>query len=112
MADRMPPPGSKGPGVAIIVAEHKADGRMPPPGMKDQQGSGKVSPEDAKLVLADEHCNDCTMYHHDTGECDKVDGTMDPQDGCYEYFQRANEPDADEQGGPSDNDADDQGARQ
>lgn len=75
---------------------------------------GKVSGEEAGLVLDSEHCIDCTMYHPDTGECDKVEGNLSPQDGCAKYFDpiQGGEPDADDQGGASDNDADDQGGGQ
>lgn len=85
---------------------------MSPPGSSQGSNSGKVSGEEAGLVLDSEHCIDCTMYHPDTGECDKVEGSLNPQDGCAKYFQPLDgqsEPDADDMGGPSDNDADDQG---
>lgn len=118
----MPPPGSNhgkgGPGlmIAIGVPKRGADsdrgGRMSPPGTPSRDPGGKVSAEEAALVLDNAHCIDCTMYHPDSGECDKVEGTLSPQDGCYNYFNAIkgggeDEPDADDQGGPSDNDADD-----
>ena len=102
---RMPPPGSGGKGVAIIIGPaHDGGGagkpgRMPPPSMKDEQGDGKTSAEEAGVVLDDMRCNDCTNYHHDSGDCDKVTGSFQPGDGCSKYFEEASEPDADDQQG-------------
>lgn len=119
MAGKMAPPGH---GVAVIIAE-KPQGadqskRMPPPGQSLQHSSeGKADPAEAGVVREDSHCIDCEHYDSSSGECEKVAGILAPSDGCVRYFQRAqgdndDEPDADEQGGPSDNDADDQGAQQ
>lgn len=115
----MPPPGAGGkPSLVIAVgtkpgnSDRNSDGRMPPPGQSQSSGSGKSSPEEAGVVLDSEHCIDCANYHPDTGECDTVEGTYSPQDGCAKYFTPISgdkEPDADDQSaGPSDNDADDQ----
>lgn len=118
MAGKMAPPGH---GVAVIIAE-KPQGadqskRMPPPGESLQHSSeGKADPAEAGVIRHDQHCIDCKNYDSSTGECAKVAGTFAPEDGCVKYFDPAegdnDEPDADEQGGPSDNDADDQGAQQ
>jgi hypothetical protein len=101
---RMPPPGSGGKGVAIIIGPaHDGGGagkpgRMPPPGMKDEQGDGKASAEEAGVVLDSMHCIDCKNYHADSGDCDLVSGSLSPQDGC-KWFEEASEPDADDQQG-------------
>ena len=105
------------PGMAVVIsAEPKKsadNGRMPPPGMKDRPQTdeqGKVSPEDAKVYRAGQNCINCTMYEPVNGECSKVAGNLDPQDGCLEYFDPigGDEPDEDDMGGESDNDEDDQ----
>ncbi len=59
---------------------------MPPPGM-DDRGDGKVSPEEAEVHRADQICVNCTMYDPTSGECSKVAGSFDPQDGCVKYFE-------------------------
>lgn len=59
--------------------------------------------------MESDHCKNCQNWHADTGECDKVEGTWSPDDACVKYFtpMGQGEPDADEQGGPPDYDADD-----
>src|SRR5882757_9061283 len=95
---RMPPPGQSGSPSAPPGMQ------MPPPGMDADKPpgkpTGKASPEDAGVIRADEHCIDCTNYSPDSGECARVEGSYDPQDGCVQYFQPTpGEPDADGQGG-------------
>ena len=109
---KMPPPGGDSPGLAIMIGvPHGKDGKMPPPGMEDKpQGSGKASPDDAKVVHADQHCIDCQQYHPDTGDCDKVDGSFDPQDGCHMYFTEVAD-DEGAEGEPAEGGSDDQGPR-
>lgn len=88
---------------------------MDPPGAPksgpDEQG--KLQPGEHDIVRADQHCIDCKWYNVDDGTCQKWSGQYDPQDACWKYFDPAGdedeqEPDADDQGGASDNDADDQ----
>ena len=112
MADRMPPPG-----LTIVVAHPKEGGpgkRMEPPTGDEPKGDGKSSPEEAGVVRADEHCVDCAHYDPTSGDCAKVSGSFDPQDACMQYFEKigADEPDADEEGGPPDEDADDMAGAQ
>src|SRR5215469_12019357 len=117
MPNRTPPPGQDK-GIMIAIGVPKRDGgakggapeRQNPPGTDETWGGQKVSGEEAGLVLEGEHCIDCTMYHPDTGECDKVEGSLATADGCAKYFDpiEGKEPDADDQGGQPDNDADDQ----
>ena len=113
MAQRMPPPGTDGKGLAIIIGvpHGSSSGRMPPPGQDQPQQGGKASREDAGFVGAEQHCIDCDMYTPETGDCSAVEGVMDPQDGCHKYFEpvgddESNEaPDADDstpQQGPED----------
>jgi len=100
---KMPPPGTEGHGVAIIIGTPKggaSSDRMPPPGMPDKDPNGKASRDEAGFVGAEQHCVDCEIYDVQTGDCSKVEGSMDPQDGCSAYFQ----PVSDSEG---DNDADD-----
>lgn len=113
----MPPPG-----LAVIIhpgggppdAGPKGGGpKMPPPGQElEHAGGNKATPEEAGVIRDDEHCSNCTHYVADTGECEKVEGYLSPDDTCEKYFEPlkgdSDEPDSDEQGGPSDNDADDQ----
>lgn len=84
---------------------------MAPPGDGKQPGSsGKMSPDEAVVIRANQHCIDCQNYNPQDGSCSAVDGSYDPQDACHEAFVAISdqEPDADDMGGSSDNDADDQ----
>jgi hypothetical protein len=107
----MPPP-EHGPAVVIGISPKKpGDGSAPSPD-GDGGDAGKASPHKAIVITADSHCKDCQNYHSDTGECDKVQGSFEPEDACHAYFSPMSggdesEPDADEMGGPPDNDADD-----
>lgn len=89
---KMAPP-QHGPDLAIVIAPHKPEGvsgskRMPPPGQDLQHSSaGKASPEEAGVIRSGEHCIDCQHYDASTGECEKVEGTFDPSDGCVKYFE-------------------------
>ena len=113
--DRMPPPGTgPGKGVAIIISPGGKDGpggRMPPPGMDSPGGSpsGKVSPDEAKVVREDEHCVDCRNYSPDSGECEKVEGSFSPDDGCHMFFLKDDES---AEGEPSSGGSDDQGPQE
>lgn len=114
--ERSAPPGGHGPGVAIVIGPaHDAGGRMPPPGSsgaKDPStGEPKATPEEAGVVLDNEHCVDCANYEMTSGYCHKVDGTYSPQDGCARYFTPASgggdqEPDADDQPAPANSNTD------
>lgn len=110
MAGRQDPPGK--PGVMVAIGIPKPDGksgRMAPPGAGQGGPAGKMSPDEAIVIRANEHCIDCQNYNPQDGSCSKVDGNFDPQDSCHEAFSpiSGGEPDADDQGGPSDQDADD-----
>lgn len=111
---RMAPPDSKGPDMVIAIGakpKESSNGRMKPPGTPDDpQGGGKATDEEAGAVMESDHCKNCKNWHADTGECDKVEGVWSPDDACVKYFEPVGggEPDADEQGGTSDYDADDQ----
>lgn len=109
----MPPP-EKGPAVIIGIGAKKPgdDGAPPSPDGSGNGGAGKASPHKAIVITADSHCKDCQNYHPDTGECDKVEGSFEPEDACHAYFtpisgDQDQEPDADDMGGAPDNDADD-----
>lgn len=124
MAERMPPPGGKKPGVMVGIAIKPKGGdpsssRMPPPGEADEQpgaesdpagGSGKHSAEEAHVVRENQHCKDCVHWQPETGECSEVDGSFAPEDACIRDFKAGGqeEPDADESGGMPDGDQDDQ----
>ena len=109
MPDRLPPPGMAAPAA---VADKPS--RMPPPGGLVNSSKGKATPEDSQVIRANEHCIDCSNYDPTSGECEKVQGSFDPQDACSEYFSAigSDEPDADDEGGASDADADDEGTMQ
>lgn len=108
----MPPPGEgKKPGglvIAVGVGKDKPGASSEDPAA----GKAKASAEQAHVVRNNEHCKDCVHYQGESGECEKVDGTFDPEDSCVRYFEAAGggekEPDADEAGGMPDQDADDQ----
>lgn len=52
-----------------------------------KQGTGsKMSTDEALVVRADHHCKDCKQYQANSGECLKVDGVFDPEDGCMRWF--------------------------
>lgn len=116
---KMPPPGS-GPGLTVVIGHDspKPDGKMPPPGTDlnapKAGADGKVSPEDAQVYREGQTCVQCENYDPNSGECAKVSGSFSPQDGCLKYFEPmdSDEPDADDAGGPSDQDMDDSGAQQ
>lgn len=121
---KMPPPPS-GHGVAIVIAAHPAGKeRQPPPGWKapdeepmpgeepEKDPNAKATEEEAGVVREDAHCSDCKFYDANTGECAKVEGNFAPSDGCARFFEAMSdededEPDADDQGGAPDMDADD-----
>lgn len=117
MPDSMPPPGEK-PALAIAIGVPKKsadNGKQAPDDNKDQ--GGKMPVEEALVVRSDKHCNNCENYQPETGDCEKVEGSFDPDDACMRWFTPMggaghDEPDADEYGGASDNDADDMGAQQ
>lgn len=107
MAERMSPPG-----MAVVISAKPPDGpgkRMQPPGMDEKpMGDGKASPEEAMVYRADRKCIDCDNYDATSGDCSEVSGSFDPQDGCLKYFEPiGDEPDEDDKGGASDEDADD-----
>ena len=60
-------------------------GATPSAGAQPQAG-GKASPEEAGVVTDEQHCGECSNWHHDSGECDKVDGSYQSADGCAKYF--------------------------
>jgi hypothetical protein len=69
-------------------------------GTEDDE-DGKVPPEEAGFVTADQRCGDCTHWHPDSGDCDEVEGTMKACDGCRNFFEAKGggmemEPDGDE----------------
>jgi hypothetical protein len=113
----MPPPGTGKPSLTVAVAVPKPGaGRMPPPGTSKSNGAApgaKASPEEALVVREGHQCSDCANWQ-DGGSCTKVDGQFAPGDACLRYFKAMgmadDEPDADDQGGPPDMDADDSGA--
>lgn len=88
--------------------------KMAPPGMEDKKPMGKASPEDAQVIRADMHCLDCHNYDPTSGECSKVEGSFDPQDGCVKFFEAIgqDEPDDDDMGGEPAGDVDDMGGAQ
>ena len=126
----MPPPTlKKKPAVQIAIGIPKPgakdDGPMPPPGMPDEPddpaappddagGAGaKHSTEEAHVVREGHNCSDCLNWDATSGECAKVEGTFEGSDLCIRYFEPGGsgaEPDDDDQGGPPDQDADDEGA--
>lgn len=86
--DRMPPPGSGHPGIAVTIPAKPSPDKMPPPGMTDKPtGDGKVSPEEAEVYRADQTCVNCSNYDPTSGDCSKVSGSFDPSDGCVKYFE-------------------------
>ncbi len=91
------------------VEEHDEDP------MQTGPSGAKASREKAVFVPSTHHCQECLNYQPETGECEKVDGIMDPNDLCIRYFKHVNEsdehtePDDDQMGGPSDHDADNGG---
>lgn len=111
----MPPPGGRKPGGLMIAigmpkGGAKNQASTAPEPAPDDQPSNKMSAEDALVIREDKHCRNCANYMAESGECEKVDGMFSPDDACLRYFEPAgsdqDEPDADEQGGPSDADAD------
>lgn len=107
---QMPPPGMS---ADPMPKDGMPSGRMPPPGTDmnaPKKGEdGKVSPDDAGVIRADQRCIDCRNYDATSGDCSKVSGSFDPTDACSDYFDAINsdEPDADDMGGAPDMDADD-----
>lgn len=102
----MPPPGMDDSGPVAISP--KKPGAAPDDSGGDD--AGKMSPEEAHVVRADQHCKDCANYAAESGDCSKVSGTWDPEDACIREFKALggdSEPDADDTGGASDSDADD-----
>jgi len=53
----------------------------------DDQDDDKLSPEKAIVIRAGDHCVSCKNYHPDTGECDEVEGTFEPDDACWAAFK-------------------------
>lgn len=111
----MPSPGLSKPKTVVAISI-KPKGPGGPsggnPGMDPAgsgAGQGSVSPEKAIVVRGDEHCKDCENYQPESGACSEVSGYFDPEDACVKYFKPLGngEPDADDQGGPPDNDQDD-----
>lgn len=105
---KMPPPS------ATMDQPSPMPSKMRPPGAPEPEskpaGEGqKVSPEDAGVVRNNEHCIDCSNYSPESGDCSKVEGYFDAQDSCVNYFDPIGdeEPDADDAGGPPDQDRDD-----
>lgn len=108
----MPPPGEKKPAavIAIGIGPKKGEGPDTPAADRTAGPGKKASVADAHVVRSDQHCQNCTNYTPESGECSKVEGPFDPDDSCIRYFTPIgghSEPDADEQGGASDQDADD-----
>lgn len=85
--DRMPPPGASHHEMPATIAAGPGKEKMPPPGAMDKVGDGKVSPEEAGVYRSDQTCVQCGHYDPTSGECSKVAGNFDPQDGCMEYFE-------------------------
>lgn len=107
-APKMPPPER---GSAPKMAPK--DG-MPEGDDKPEAGGKKASPDKAIVIKADAHCISCSNYDPQSGNCEEVDGVFEPEDACHAYFEpmggdNEQEPDADDQGGAPDMDADDQG---
>lgn len=99
-----------------------SDGKPKPPGMapempdmdeKPDDGGGKASRADALVIPETHRCDSCANYDTTSGECAKVEGYFEPGAACLRFFEASGEgeeehaePDADDMGGPSDNDAD------
>ncbi len=103
----MPPPGASRSGMTDTIAA-KGPEKMPPPGAMDKPaGDGKVSPEEAGVIRADQRCIDCKNYDPTSGDCGKVQGSFDPGDACMQYFDAIGDdtpPDTDDQNGALDDD--------
>lgn len=100
-APSMPPP--EGP------SKMPKDSMAKDPAEPDGDEAGKMSPEKALVIKADEHCGSCKNYEPTSGACSKVVGVYEMDDACFANFSPmggAEEPDADDMGGPSDMDAD------
>src|SRR5450432_1665128 len=112
----MPPPPKGGPPMM-------PKGGMPPPpggpGAKPPDGGDgqQVSQKEAFCISGDlasamglsefPTCANCNNFQGDS--CSKVAGDFEPTDRCLKFFSPKGEPDADDAGGPPDNDQDDSG---
>jgi hypothetical protein len=47
----------------------------------------KVGRDQAGFIEAARSCANCEYWHSHSGECDKVDGTFDPNDRCEVFFE-------------------------
>jgi hypothetical protein len=60
----------------------------------------KASRDEAGFIPAGQCCGACEYFTKETGDCAKVEGTMQAHDACKQYFEAANG----DQSGPSDTD--------
>ena len=103
------------PGILIALGMGKPSGNLPSPmsgrmtnptasmdsAVTDdaEQTGMKSSREEAQFALASNSCGNCSHWHRESGDCDKVEGTMDAADRCIRFFESArggmmNDPDA------------------
>jgi hypothetical protein len=100
----MPPPSMpkkpKGIAIAIGIGKPKGGG-MPPPKMPGADDAMPPDPKDdmdptvadpakmekAGVIRADHHCQDCSNWEPDTGNCTQLGPGFAPDDACLRYFE-------------------------
>ena len=53
--------------------------------LEDQSGA-KASRDEAGFIEAARSCGNCSYWDNQTGDCQKVEGTMDCNDRCETFF--------------------------
>lgn len=109
----MPPPMSGKPKIGVAIAIQKPKGQTPPPMAgdepdEDDRGGADdgIPPEAVDYRTEDQTCQYCAYMGSD-GQCSKLHIPVSEGDSCRLFKAGHQEPDADERGGPPDNDADD-----
>lgn len=59
-----------------------------PPAEPQPQGT-KATRDEAGFIPAGQCCGDCEHFTKETGDCQKVEGTMTAHDSCKNYFESA-----------------------